>query len=274
MPPSIEITDRRLGDEWKDWNGDFGPNQADSRSGKRIFLGLLLIWLLALGCGAGVIWYLIAPRLTLIHPVLPTLIGGILFAVWALLTLWFGMMILAILTRKHFLFRFRSTEICLTSLVPVIQNLGRRLGLHPDRIGHSFVRVSNALIRTIPRKIRPDELLILLPRCLRPALIQSIRQASDRYGIRVFTVPGGELARQKILEYRPKAVIGVACERDLVSGIRDIVPRIPVIGIPNTRPEGPCKNTCVDITEFENAVQSFIGKSFRILQPENELQDA
>jgi hypothetical protein len=268
MSPVIRITDRKLGDEWKNWKGDLAPVQIDARTGKRTFLGLILLWLLAIGFGGFVIWYLIGPRLAQFHPAFPMIMGGILFAVWILLALWFGLIILSILTQKHFLFTFRDTEICLTSLVPVLQDFGRRFGFHPDRIGHSFVRVSNSLIRTVARRIRPNELLILLPRCLRPSLQKNIRQASDRYGIPVCTVPGGELARQKILEFRPKAVIGVACERDLVSGIRDIVPKIQVIGIPNTRPEGPCKNTCVDMGELENAVQTFIGSSFRITQQE------
>ncbi len=273
MSPVIRITDRKLGDEWKDWQGDLAAVQIDARTGKRTFLGLILLWLLSVGAGVLVIWYLISPRLAQFHPVLPVIIGWFLFAIWTLLALWFGLIILAILTQKHFFFQFRNTEICLTSLVPVLQDLGRRFGFHPDRIGHSFVRVSNSLIRTVARKIRPNELLIILPRCLRPSLLQIIQQAGDQCGIPVCTVPGGELARQKILEFHPKAVIGVACERDLISGIKDIVSKIQVIGIPNTRPEGPCKNTCVDIEELENAVQTFIGGPFRIFPCETELQD-
>jgi hypothetical protein len=40
--------------------------------------------------------------------------------------------------------------------------------------------------------------------------------------------------------------VAVACERDLVSGIRDAWP-LPVIGLINERPEGPCVNTRVDV---------------------------
>ena len=40
--------------------------------------------------------------------------------------------------------------------------------------------------------------------------------------------------------------MAVACERDLTSGIQDSYP-IPVIGVLNERPFGPCRNTRVDL---------------------------
>jgi hypothetical protein len=49
----------------------------------------------------------------------------------------------------------------------------------------------------------------------------------------------------------------VACERDLTSGIQDTHP-LPVYGILNERPEGPCRNTLVDLTTLEKALRFFI----------------
>ncbi|MCK7469444.1 MAG: hypothetical protein MZU95_00590 [Desulfomicrobium escambiense] len=34
-------------------------------------------------------------------------------------------------------------------------------------------------------------------------------------------------------------------------------PRIPIIGIPNTRPLGPCKDTVIDIGKFRSAILFF-----------------
>ena len=48
-----------------------------------------------------------------------------------------------------------------------------------------------------------------------------------------------------IIEKRPKLVVAVACEGDLTSGIKDCYP-LPVIGVLNDRPFGPCFNTHVD----------------------------
>jgi len=51
----------------------------------------------------------------------------------------------------------------------------------------------------------------------------------------------------------------VACERDLSSGIAD-VGRIPVIGIVNDRPNGPCYNTNVDVDAIRNKLESIINE--------------
>ena len=68
---------------------------------------------------------------------------------------------------------------------------------------------------------------------------------------------GGTLARQMVKEIRPKAIIAVACERDLTSGIQDVFP-LPVIGVLNERPFGPCFNTRVDIKKVEAAILDFL----------------
>jgi hypothetical protein len=49
-------------------------------------------------------------------------------------------------------------------------------------------------------------------------------------------------------------VIGVACERDLLSGIRDVRHKLSVLGITNTRPNGPCRDTQIDLAELEGAL--------------------
>lgn len=53
-------------------------------------------------------------------------------------------------------------------------------------------------------------------------------------------------------------IIGVACERDLTSGIQDSYP-IPVYGILNSRPNGPCIDTDVDLDIVEEGVRAFLG---------------
>ena len=51
--------------------------------------------------------------------------------------------------------------------------------------------------------------------------------------------------------------MAVACELDLTTGIQDTYP-IPVIGILNGRPNGPCINTKVDIHQVRNAIIDFL----------------
>jgi hypothetical protein len=89
-------------------------------------------------------------------------------------------------------------------------------------------------------------------------LKQRIDTIAHEYDCEIFTAGGGESARRRIAESRPSAVIGIACERDLVSGVRDVFPLIPVLAIPNVRPQGPCKETKVDIGKVEEAVKFFV----------------
>jgi len=49
----------------------------------------------------------------------------------------------------------------------------------------------------------------------------------------------------------------VACERDLTSGIKDCYP-LPVIGILNERPFGPCFNTIVDVSKIDAALSQVL----------------
>ena len=48
----------------------------------------------------------------------------------------------------------------------------------------------------------------------------------------------------------------MACERDLTSGVRE-VNKIPVLGVFNARPNGPCVDTDINIKEIEDAINFF-----------------
>ena len=55
-----------------------------------------------------------------------------------------------------------------------------------------------------------------------------------------------------------------------LSGIQDISDQIPVIGIPNIRPEGLCKNTTIDIHELDEAIKAFLGSDVSIVNSGND----
>ena len=88
--------------------------------------------------------------------------------------------------------------------------------------------------------------------------VSDLLKLNEKFGVEVFIATGGTLARKKIIEKRPKAVVAVACERDLTSGIQDIK-NIPVLGVFNKRPNGPCFDTKIDIKEVEDAIIFLIG---------------
>jgi len=60
-----------------------------------------------------------------------------------------------------------------------------------------------------------------------------------------------------VVERRPRLIIAVACERDLAGGIQDSYP-LPVFGITNHRPHGPCYDTEVDLERVEEALNFFL----------------
>ena len=56
---------------------------------------------------------------------------------------------------------------------------------------------------------------------------------------------------------RPKLVIAVACERDLVTGINDSFPLI-IYGVFNIRENGPCIDTTVSFIEIERLMKKVL----------------
>jgi len=81
-------------------------------------------------------------------------------------------------------------------------------------------------------------------------------ELGEKYGLRLEVVNGGTLARRRVADFRPSGIVAVACERDLTYGIQDAYP-VPVFGVINDRPNGPCVNTCVDMELVEDAVRFF-----------------
>ena len=87
--------------------------------------------------------------------------------------------------------------------------------------------------------------------------VGSLLEIANQYGCHFLVVTGGTLARLKIKELRPRAIVAIACERDLVSGMADVFP-IPVIGVLNERPCGPCCNTRVNTEDIRLVVERLL----------------
>lgn len=246
---------RNLGDEWADWDGRGGGTL---HAGKGLFLGYAAVVLLFIDAILFISVYLVSPRLNQWHPYMSWVagIGATLFAV--VTALWYVQLILtARFERNFFLFRngaYRVFDLVFTKVF----RFAEMMHISRDKMGNSFVRVSNAVSRALRISGREERVLVLLPRCLKPEQIKEINSFKEIYGIHVHTVSGGELARKKVKELKPTAVVGIACERDLVSGIRDVGVKLSVIGIPNERPDGPCKNTYVDMEEVKRAIEFYV----------------
>jgi uncharacterized protein len=259
--PEREV-DRRLGDAWSGWKGSSGAAERDSRSPKRLFLlsALILVLLAGLALGAG--FYLLEPRLRQWGRGWVTASACLVAAVWSAgLLLYAGLV--AGLSAKPFsrLSRVLPRDLPRIFFRPSIRVFSRWLGGTPDRLAHSYIRVHNAWEERFGAPVPADRILVLLPRCLSAPLMERMKDVCRRSGVRSMVSSGGEAARTAVRETRPGAVVGVACERDLLSGIRDLHPRVRVVGIPNRRPEGPCKNTEADSEELGKILSRLIRKN-------------
>lgn len=163
-------------------------------------------------------------------------------------------------------------------LYPVLIILGNTLNVPKNEIRKVYIKLNNNYIYSNRYKIKPEDILILIPHCIQKSEcklkittnvrnckscglcnVKDLIDLQDKYNVHVFIATGGTLARKKIKETRPKAVVAVACERDLTAGVQDIR-QVPVLGVFNKRPNGPCVDTKIDANEVENAIKFFIGE--------------
>jgi len=152
------------------------------------------------------------------------------------------------------------------------------LGGTKERLEHDFVEFNASLTRVTGIKYNAGEILVLLPRCMQNSEckynvvnnmenciscgkcdVKSIRETIKETGVKAAVVTGGTQARALVKKYMPKIIIAVACERELISGMFD-VPNCEVVGLINERPEGPCLNTRVSISELSSTLKSLIKK--------------
>lgn len=243
---------------------------------KRLFIALVsLAALVAAGAAYG-LWEIMVPGLSQIHPWLPHVVGWAAFLLSLALVTGVVGIVLAILGFPTMRFFYFWAWHVINLLYPIAVSLGKLMGVSKRRVEQSFIEVSNHLVRRQHIRVPTDRLLILTPHCIQLDTcpfkvtrdIHNCRQCgrcgvgqllaiSQKYNVHVAIVTGGTLARQAVKKARPKAILAVACERDLTSGIQDVFP-LPVIGVLNERPNGPCFNTCADMGKIEAAVRSLI----------------
>ena len=261
--PRAGNKDRRLGEEWADWDGSLENPEGVVDEDRRVFIGFAFLCLVGLSLVSALFFYMIYPRLEGWHHVLARGVMGLLISACILVLIWYLTISLPLLTGIRLPWRMNLVQKTLNLIVPLTIKLGVRFGISRDRMSNSFIKVSNALVRSARLNKDSGPLLILLPRCLTADTRKKIQALGERYGSLVYTVPGGELARKLIRDHQPSRIIAVACERDLVSGLQDVAPVIPTFAVPNCRPEGPCKNTLVDLDRIEEALILFspAGKS-------------
>jgi hypothetical protein len=205
-----------------------------------------------------------------IHGQLPWIMGIIVATLGGLVLLALILLMVVTLLGRDVPFSRVLRSVSSKALLPILILVGKLVGLRKEEVQHAFVAVNNELVMAQCRNGHPPHrILLLMPHCLQDSEcdvkithrvekckrcgkcpIKDLLEMSARYGVDLAVATGGTIARRIVIERRPDLIIAVACERDLTSGIQDTTP-LPVYGIFNERPFGPCLNTRVAIDRVD-----------------------
>lgn len=255
---------------------EFISSRPDKPPRKRLFVGLVTGTSILLCLFMLVGWIIPAVGFGNIHPSIPWITGFLLVCCIALIA-WAALgLVLQIIRDRPFWGGTRVRGVIIRFFLPVMELLARLFGFSTDEVRRSFIKVNNELTEKLHPVFSPERVLILLPHCLQRAdcrirlsysvdacercgncPIAGLLALRDKYGVNLAIATGGTIARRIVVETRPGMIIAVACEQDLTSGIQDTHP-LPVHGILNDRPEGPCRNTLVRLDLLEMALQRFV----------------
>lgn len=249
--------DRRLGHEWDEWDGSPLPNHGNFDTPPAVFfvwsaLSLFaVLGLLALGL------YVLTPRLALLGAVVPRTLWFTLGAVIAATWVWWLLLALSQILRRPLLPERLAERGPFLSLMQWTSFVANRFGRR-DWVENAAVKVYDGFASARGRRVGKGELLLLIPRCLSKAALDGVLALAGKYEVPVFVATRGQLARRVIRERRPRAVVAVACERDMVSGLHDVAGKVPVLGLTMTLPAGPCKDAGVDLAKLEDWVRAYV----------------
>lgn len=148
---------------------------------------------------------------------------------------------------------------------------------HADKtiVNQFFIHLNNIFVKSMKLKGNSKDILILIPHCIQNSQCNikitsnllackecgkckasDLKHLQEKHQCKIAIATGGTLARKAVVEYKPKYIIAVACERDLVNGILD-VNAIPIYGILNQLPNGPCINTTINVQKIEDVIISY-----------------
>lgn len=255
----IEV-DRRLGHEWDEWNGKPLPSGGDFSAAPGLFFRYAALTLALASGVVALLLYLVGPRLAGIAPSLPRALWIVLGLGVALKTLWWSLAAASFYSGRNLLperLLERGPFLQVMNYASLVARLfGRR-----DWVEHAAIDIYNTLAVRRGRKIGKGELLVLIPRCLSKQALDGVLEIAGRYEVPVFVATRGQLARRVIRERRPRAVVAVACERDMMTGLRDVAGKLPVLGLTMQLPNGPCRDAVLDLPQMEAWVKELVGVS-------------
>ncbi len=125
------------------------------------------------------------------------------------------------------------------------------IGFRPENVDRLYIEFKNDHYREAFKSIEPKNKIVFLPQCLRTTRckapiteagykcvkcgsfreckVYTIKAKAEKMGYKVFINPGGSMVFKIIKKFRPKAVLGVACMKELVMAAEEL--RIPGQGV-------------------------------------------
>lgn len=238
---------------------------------KRLFFGLALGALLLSVLLLFVVWYLVTNPNAFLSTSL-MIAGWLVIVLLAAGLVGITLLAFSLLYSRPLGVLTSFTFKMLNNVYPLVLALSKALKLDTDLVRRSYVEVHNQATKYSLMGKKISRILILAPHCLQKSEcpnkitidinnckrcgqcpIDGLIRIADTYKLDLAVATGGTLARECVKRYKPEAVLAIACERDLVSGIQDVSP-LPVFGVLNKRPYGPCRNTQVDFADLEYAL--------------------
>jgi hypothetical protein len=152
-------------------------------------------------------------------------------------------------------------------------------------VDRAIVSLSNMTVRARRTRTPADRLLLVVPHCLQNSRcevrldtdlttcrlcgrcqVKDLIRLAEQYGIRRAIATGGELALERTRDESVRAVVAVACEKELRQGILAAFPKA-VLGVVNERPCGPCKDTRVKLADVRRAIEWFLRSGSKSQKP-------
>ena len=253
-------------------------NSTDGKGKKRIFILLGMVMMLCYFAIFGVIWLLMTTSSQELRQVMMTGFAALFVCTFLLMGAGLTFLVIWLLRRSASPVVQKIGRNIVDFFYPMTMWVGRLFGVSKEEIEDSYIKINNQMTVSQDRKYRPEEILILAPHCLQntncphkitidvqnchrcgKCSVAGLLDIAEETGVNLVVASGGTFARKLAKEYQPKAIVAIACERDLTSGIKDMnAQHIPVVGVLNERPNGPCYNTTVQICKVRQALAEFI----------------
>ncbi|WP_028991662.1 DUF116 domain-containing protein [Thermoanaerobacter thermocopriae] len=243
---------------------------------KRIFLGILAVTFLVFTLVVlGILYVINRGKIELYRYLFITLMIFVL-SLMAIIVAVIGATFYVVVGKKSNKILNSFIANFLDLFYPLVVFVARVLDLKIEKVEQSYIEIKNFLFNKNIKRYAPQDILILSPHCIQNSnckfkvtydidncrrcgkcQINDLVNFKEKYDVNVAVATGGTMARKVVKDTRPKVIIAIACERDLTSGMQD-VKKIPVYGIINDRPNGPCFNTRVDVSKIEKAIKKLL----------------